>query len=474
MPGASSAVMVRAMLQFRIGSIPVVVRPSHLLIAALISWDFMGVQKAPDSQSALLAGLAGILVVFISILVHELGHALSMRAFGYRPSIVIEWFGGHTSPNTDQPITWWKDVLLTFAGPMAGLALGIGAFVGLEFMGPRDPTVQSLPVTMLTFLAWANVVWTVLNLVPVLPLDGGRISHAILTRIFGRRGVLFSQGLSLLLSVAAIAAAVNFKQPMLAVFFGMFGYRAFQLLSAYFRGQDDVTAPHPSELAFEQASAHFREGRLEDARRIATRGLQVDPPPQLSARNRLHHLLGWIHLKDGRGTDALDHFARIEKENVEAHALAAAFSLAGDDERALPLWELATRTGEDATLMHEYAGALIRRGRVEEARRLPKIDMLAAWRAAERVASIRGDYETAARLGREALMEFPRPDLAYDTACALARAGKVSEAQQMLEHAAELGFRDGMHAAQDSDLDALRSTAAFQSWLSRVQEIRPS
>ena len=459
--------MVRAMLQFRIGSIPVVVRPSHLLIAALISWDFM-LRDTPESKR-LLAGLAGILVVFVSILVHELGHALSMRAFGYRPSIVIELFGGYTSPNTDQPITWWKDVLLTLAGPLAGLALGFAAFVGLRQLGPQDPTVYSLQVDVLTFFAFANLIWSVLNLVPVLPLDGGRISHAVSTRLFGRRGVLVSQGLSLILSVAAIAAAVRYQQIMLAVFFAMFGYRAFQVLTAYFRGEENTT-PHPAQAAFEQATAHFQAGRLDEARHIATRALQLDPPPHLSMRNRLHHLLGWIHLKDGRGNDALDHFARIDKEKVEAHALAAAFSLAGDDERALPLWELATKGADDPTLMHEYAGALIRRGRVDEARRLPKLDMLAAWRAAERVASIRGDYEAAARLGREALLDFPRPDLAYDTACALARAGRIAEAQQMLEHAAELGFRDAGHAAQDSDLDALRSTAAFQSWLSRVQE----
>jgi hypothetical protein len=162
----------------------------------------------------------------------------------------------------------------------------------------------------------------------------------------------------------------------------------------------------------------------------------------------------------------------MESQEVEAHALAAAFSLAGDDARALPLWELAAKSGGDSTVLHEYAGALIRSGRVEDARRLSTVDMLAAWRAAERVPSIRGDFDAAANLGRQALMEYPRPDLAYDTACALARAGRVDDAQLMLERATELGFRDASHADGDSDLDALRSTPAFASWLKRVRESR--
>lgn len=462
------------MLQFRIGSIPVQVRPSHLIFAAFIAMDWMQVQRAPDTQSALLAGLGGMVVVFGSILFHELGHAFSMRAFGYQPSVVIEGLGGYTSPNTDQPIPWLKDVLLTLAGPLAGLSLAVAGFVGFHSFKPDEGFGAGHPLwaQLLNFVAWGNLLWSVLNLVPVLPLDGGRVSHTVFTRLFGKRGILFSQGLALPISVAAVAYGLSQGQQniLLAALFGMFGFRAVQNLVAYVRGQVPSTETHPAELAFVQATSHFREGRLLEAQRMAERALQIEPAPHPSVHLRLHRLSGWISLKDGRGPDALQHFGRMEKQEIEAHALAAAFSLSGDDARALPLWEMAVKAGGDATLVHEYAGALIRSGRVDEARALPNVDMLAAWRAAERVPSIRGDFLTAAELGRQASVEFPRSDLAYDTACAFARAGRVAEAQSMLERASELGFGDAAHAASDSDLDALRSTPAFKSWIERVRK----
>jgi Flp pilus assembly protein TadD len=260
----------------------------------------------------------------------------------------------------------------------------------------------------------------------------------------------------------------------LALYFGMFGFQALQVLMSYFSGKQANTEPHPAELAFAQATGLFRDGRLADAQRLAERALQIEPPPHRSVHARLQHLLGWISLKEGRGQEALEHFAQMESQQVEAHALAAAFSLAGDDVRALPLWELAAKSGGDSTVLHEYAGALIRSGRVEDARRLTNVDMLAAWRAAERVQSIRGDFDAAAHLGQQALMEYPRPELAYDTACAFARAGRVGDAQQMLERASELGFKDAAHADGDPDLDALRSSPAFMTWIRRVRETRAS
>ncbi len=462
------------MLRFRVGSIPVEVRPTHLLIGALIAWSWVPAVRAGELHLALLGLLGGIFVVFVSILVHELGHATVARLYGYQPEIVIEWFGGHTQPNAPGPIPWLKDVLLTFAGPLFGFGLGVVSAVAFFVLGAdlqasleQSPSAPLLHQILFVFMA-ANVLWAVLNLMPVLPLDGGRISHAVLTRIFGRHGVLFSQGIALLICVGLVTWGARTGSMILAIFFALWGWQAVKLLVAYFKGgSGSALTPPPSDLAFAQAAALFHQGSYTDARRAAEQALEKDTTRD--AAGRLHHLLGWVAVKEGRGADALDHFARVDTHTVEPHALAAAHSLAGDDLRALPLWELSYRTARDRTLLHEWAGALIRQGRASEARRMQGVDLLEAYRAAESVLLQRGQYADAARLGEEALREVPRPELAYNAACAWARAGDPGSAQRLLERAAELGFRDASFARQDPDLAAVRQSPWFDAWSERLQ-----
>jgi hypothetical protein len=110
---------------------------------------------------------------------------------------------------------------------------------------------------------------------------------------------------------------------------------------------------------------------------------------------------------------------------------------------------------------------------MDEARALKNVDLRHAMRAAERVLSIRGDHLGAARLGEEALSLFPAPEIAYDAACAYARAGRLDAAQGMLDRAASLGFRDAAHAVSDADLAALHPTPGFRDWVRRLESARP-
>lgn len=470
------------MLRFRIGSIPVDVRPTHLLLAGFLAWSMMPSARDPDPSRMMLAILAGMFVVFFSVLVHELGHALVAKAYGFQPAIVLEMFGGHTAPNATKPISWLKEILLSFAGPFFGLTLGIAAFAVLGALGTGDfvDTLKAaaspeapLWAQTLGLFGLANMFWAVMNLLPVLPLDGGHISHAIATRIFGKRGVLASQGLSLVLSAAVAAWGVSSGSIFLAIFFGMYAVQALQMLAAYFKSDGegaDQAAPHPADLAFAQSAALFGERKYREAREVAERALNSFPSPPQPSRIRLHHLLGWISVKEGYGKEALDHFSQLGAEQAEPQALAAAFALTGDDHKALPLWELAFRTSKDPGVLSEWAGTLIRLGRVGDARRLSGVNLEEAWRAAASVLYLREDYDGAAMVGAQAVEQFPSAELAYNAACAFAKAGKVLDAQSMLDRAAKLGFKDGKHAAADPDLAALRHTSAFNEWLKRVQQ----
>ena len=64
-------------------------------------------------------------------------------------------------------------------------------------------------------------------------------------------------------------------------------------------------------------------------------------------------------LKEGEGRRALDEFSQVQGRPIEPQAIAAAFSLIGDDARGIPLWEQAARQTRDPTILHEWAGALV-------------------------------------------------------------------------------------------------------------------
>jgi Zn-dependent protease len=120
-------------------------------------------------------GLAGVLVVglaFASVLVHELGHALVARRLGVHVSgIELSFFGG-AAKMVQMPRSADHEIAIAAAGPavslmLAGLGLGLGAVLHSPFVGA---------------IGWINLVIAGFNLIPALPMDGGRILRALLTR----------------------------------------------------------------------------------------------------------------------------------------------------------------------------------------------------------------------------------------------------------------------------------------------------
>jgi len=460
------------MFRFRLGSIPVEVQASHLITSAVLALSF-----APGNRPGLIGSMgfqvvSWMLIVFISVLIHELGHALASRAFGYQPSITLEWMGGHTRPNAPGPIPWDRDVLLTLAGPLFGLLLGIACYVGGRYVGRQSEVLAYL----LGVGALANFFWSGLNMAPVLPLDGGRITSVLAMRLFGReRGFLGAQMLAVVTSIGLVLWSVDSRQMFLAVFFAMFGFQALRAAYAAMKGPEQVNEAHSPLLhSLQQAQEALAKNQLEDARQLAASVLDSGAALTPELASRAHSALGWVALKKGQGRTALDHFSQVQGQPVEPHALAAAFSLIGDEGRALSLWEMAWRDTGDRTVMHEYAGSLIRAGKEAQALRLPQVDPAAAFSCAERVLFIRGAYSEAAAMGERALAHVPSPSIAYDAACAFARAQNVTDAVRLLQRAKELGFRDGSYAASDEDLAPLHGHPGFEAWLTDLRQSAPS
>ncbi|CAN5328519.1 hypothetical protein BH09MYX1_BH09MYX1_44610 [soil metagenome] len=157
---------------FKIFGFPVRVRASFLFLAVILS---LGSGTNPLS----LAVTVGI--IFVSILLHELGHAFAGKAFGLTPAIELGGMGGVTYWSGGRNLSAGQSVLVSVAGPSVSLVLGGGLFVLVSFFVhvPEDGIAH----TAVQAFLWANIGWGIFNLLPILPLDGGNALRSLLKLI---------------------------------------------------------------------------------------------------------------------------------------------------------------------------------------------------------------------------------------------------------------------------------------------------
>lgn len=124
------------------------------------------------SASDLPGILLWTIVVFFSILVHELGHAFCGQHFGAMPGIHLHGLGGLAIfPGGN--FSRGQNIAVSAAGPAASLTLGFGALLVASVFPPSSRSANLL----LSNLIWINFFWTFINLLPILPLDGGQIAR---------------------------------------------------------------------------------------------------------------------------------------------------------------------------------------------------------------------------------------------------------------------------------------------------------
>lgn len=185
--------------------VPVFLQPEAMLLIA-----FYALQGGRGGAGGLIDGAAFGIGILVSVLVHELGHAVTAQAFRLAPQmIVIHGFGGFTrylrggSPG--------QGILVTFAGPAAGLVLGFA----LRYLPDPNGVFSSL--------SGFTIFWSVVNLFPLYPLDGGRIVEHGLCFVTTPRNALRWAG-RIALPFWALAAA-------LAVYSGAFLFLFIVILS---------------------------------------------------------------------------------------------------------------------------------------------------------------------------------------------------------------------------------------------------
>jgi Zn-dependent protease/CBS domain-containing protein len=169
-----------------IGGIPVTVANSWFLILLLIT-----IVITPQIQDvapelgglAYVAGLAYAILLYLSVLLHEISHALAARRFEMNVlSINLHFLGGVTEID-GEATTPWREFVIAVVGPLTSIAVG-----GVALLGANSLDWGLLGFTALS-LAVANLVVGALNLVPGLPLDGGRVLQSFVWAITGRRSV---------------------------------------------------------------------------------------------------------------------------------------------------------------------------------------------------------------------------------------------------------------------------------------------
>ena len=166
-------------VRFSLFGIPVRVHPIFWISSAYLVWN------GGDPAKVVI----GMLAIFISVLVHELGHAVLSRRYGYPSEIVLYILGGYA---TATRFSTWKNVRVSAAGPAAGLALFGLTYAGLRYLMAYSPDILvnnrdlEFGIRMMLF---ANLIVSLMNLIPVLPLDGGRIVETLMQRYGGRNAV---------------------------------------------------------------------------------------------------------------------------------------------------------------------------------------------------------------------------------------------------------------------------------------------
>lgn len=170
---------------FKIGTIAgsdVLVSSSWFVVAALIAFVMAPrvEQLAPGLGPAkYVAGFAFAVILYLSILLHEASHAFMARHFGYPVrSITLHFLGGMTAVDGEARRPR-QEFLIAVVGPLTSIAVGLVA-VGLRFLEP-----QGLLLMAVEGLAGANLLVGVLNLVPGLPLDGGRVLKSAVWALTG-------------------------------------------------------------------------------------------------------------------------------------------------------------------------------------------------------------------------------------------------------------------------------------------------
>lgn len=313
---------------FRVGSLFGI--PIHLSVWYLVLVGFFSYSMGSPLEMLMFA-----LAMTLSLMVHELGHGLVAKLQGLNPSIILHGMGGatfHQRATSDG-----REALLVAAGPGAGLLLAalsaVPYFLGLRGVLPFPHAWE----VFLTNMLWIGVVWSLFNLLPLYPMDGGKLTRLALMRLLGPTwGARITHGISIALCVAGLGLALSGGSFFMAILAGMWGWQNVQNL----RGQGSAPAARrrntetPSLL--KEAEQALQSGDHKEAQRLAYMARGMGPTTE-QMESDAWEIIAVAAQRFGQGSECLRLAHRATQTPRLIEACALAHLAAGDLESAREL-----------------------------------------------------------------------------------------------------------------------------------------
>jgi Zn-dependent protease len=264
---------------FRLGSIPVRVHGSFLLLVVCLG----GVGSREPR-----AVLQWVVIVFAGVLLHELGHALVGRSFGLTPQIDLIGFGGLTSWSASSAAAAkmgaGKRIAISLAGPLTGIAIGLATLLIVRSRAGIPLFALFEHATPWSDLTWSiffvNAGWGALNLLPVLPMDGGSVLFQSLNWLTKGRGEKPARIVSAAVAVAAALLALLLRQWFALFLAGSFAVQNVQALQAVSAREKDAPLREVLKAGFDALERNEPMEAVRIARdalsRATDRGARID------------------------------------------------------------------------------------------------------------------------------------------------------------------------------------------------------
>jgi Zn-dependent protease len=334
------------------GRIPITVYPFFWLLAALIGWI---------NTLNIAATLVWCVIIFFSVLIHEYGHALTAMSFGQRAQIDLVAMGGLTQRRGPK-LKLWQEFIIVLNGPIAGFLLFLAAYHLKYILEAQQASPFWLYVLTVTYSV--NFFWTIVNLLPIQPLDGGRLLSIVLEAIFGLKGIKTALFLSFLISGMIGLAFFSFHAFLPGALFLLLTFESYRSwrssLSLTEQDQNFIIQHLLKEAEKDMAHGHQKESinKLERIREITKAGVVY-----FTATQYLANLLA----EEGRYKEAYEILSPLKKK-LDADSLRLLHHLAyrsGDWQAAIDVGNRSHQSypSYDTALLNAFCHAFLGQAR---------------------------------------------------------------------------------------------------------------